>query len=255
MRTIVAFQAVLHLYLSVVIKYLRGILYFCYRIGHRLKTNVTKLMDVDDKFTIAGIQGTAAEREQALGQFFRQHRGLRGQVINYVATHGGTEQDGEDVFQDAVVLFDRHIRSGRFEGKSALTTFFFSIAKFHWIGKRRRSHKTEELPERRENESVQEPDLHYIHEEKKTILEQALEQIGEKCQQLLNLYKLDYSMEEIAEALGISSAAMAKKDAYRCRMKLREYLTQRPHLLRELGVQWAGAGSGLMAEEKNGENE
>jgi hypothetical protein len=63
-------------------------------------------MDVDDKFTIAGIQGTAAERDQALGQFFRQRRGLRGQVINYVASHGGTEQDGEDVFQDAVVLFD-----------------------------------------------------------------------------------------------------------------------------------------------------
>lgn len=197
-------------------------------------------MQADDKFTVAGIQGTAAERDHALKQFFRQHRDLRGQIINYVASNGGNEQDGEDIFQDAVVYFDRQIRSGHFEGKSTLSTFFFSIAKFHWIGKRRRSRKTEELPERRENESDQRPDLHYIHEEKKSILDKALEQIGEKCQKLLSLYKLDYSMEEIAEALGLSSAAMAKKDAYRCRMKLREYLTQRPHLLRELGVQWPG---------------
>lgn len=201
-------------------------------------------MHADDKSTVAGIQGTAAERDHALKQFFRQHRDLRGQIINYVASHGGNEQDGEDVFQDAVVLFDRNIRSGRFEGKSTLATFFFSIAKFHWIGKRRRARKTEELPERRENDGVQEPDLHYIHEEKKSILDKALEQIGEKCQELLSLYKLDYSMEEIAEAMGISSAAMAKKDAYRCRMKLREYLTQRPHLLRELGVQWPGDAAG-----------
>ncbi len=225
------------------------ILYSCYHIGHLFTTNITKPMYADDKLTVAGIQGTAAERDLALARFFRQHRELRGQIISYVSSHGGNEQDGEDVFQDAVVLFDRHIRSGRFEGKSKLSTFFFSIAKFHWIGKRRRIHKTEELPERKENESVQGPDLHYIHEEKKTILEKALEQIGEKCQKLLSLYKLDYSMEEIAETMGISSAAMAKKDAYRCRMKLREYLTLRPHLLRELGVQWPdAASSGFVTE-------
>lgn len=205
-------------------------------------------MYLNDKAIQSGIQGTAAERDHALKQFFRQHRDLQGQIIHYVASNGGNEQDGEDVFQDTVVLFDRNIRSGRFEGKSSLATFFFSIAKFHWIGKRRRARKTEELPERRENESDQGPDIHYLDEEKKSILNKALAQIGEKCQKLLSLYKLDYSMEEIAESMEISSAAMAKKDAYRCRMKLREYLTQRPQLLRELGVQWLGDASGLITE-------
>lgn len=208
-------------------------------------------MYTNDESIVAGIQGTAAERDQALQQFFRRHHGLRGQVISYVATTGGNEQDGEDIFQDTVVLFDRQIRNSGFQGKSTLATFFFSIAKFHWIGKRRRRRPISELPERRGDESVESPEINYISEENRSILTQALEQMGEKCQKLLSLYKLNYSMEEIAEAMGLSSPAMAKKDAYRCRMKLREYLTKRPQLLRELGVnlpEGAAGGHGSITE-------
>lgn len=191
----------------------------------------------DDASIISGIRGAAEERDAALGFFFRQHRSLRAQVIAYVAKSGGTEHDGEDVFQDAVVLFDRNIRKGQFEQKSSLSTFFFSIAKFHWIGQRSRRKTTEELAERREVESESGPEEAYIHEERKNILEKAIEQTGEKCRQLLSLYKLSYKMEEIAEIIGLSSAAMAKKAVYQCRLKLRAYLRQSPQMLRELGIE------------------
>lgn len=195
----------------------------------------------DDASIITGIRGTAEERDAALGFFFRQHRSLRAQVIAYVAKSGGTEHDGEDVFQDAVVLFDRNIRKGQFEQKSSLSTFFFSIAKFHWIGQRSRRKTTEELAERREVESESGPEDAYITEERKNMLEKAIEQTGEKCRQLLSLYKLSYKMEEIAEITGLSSAAMAKKAVYQCRLKLRAYLKQSPQMLRELGIEMPGS--------------
>jgi RNA polymerase sigma factor (sigma-70 family) len=209
------------------------------RIGHLLKTYVTNRMQtphLNDEAIVAGIQGTAAERDRALQQFLRQHRDLRGQILHFVSLNRGNEQDGEDLFQDALVLFDRRIRRDGFEGKSSLATYFTSIARLHWIGKLRRKPDTQDLPERREDDSIEDPEADYLGEEKKAILTAALERIGEKCKKLLNLYKLDYSMEEIATELGISSAAMAKKDAYRCRMKLRDYLMERPDLLRQLGV-------------------
>jgi RNA polymerase sigma factor (sigma-70 family) len=191
---------------------------------------------LNDEAIVAGIQGMAAERDRALQQFLRQHRDLRGQILHFVSLNRGNEQDGEDLFQDALVLFDRRIRRDGFEGKSSLATYFTSIARLHWIGKLRRKPDTQDLPERREDDSIEDPEADYLGEEKKAILTAALERIGEKCKKLLNLYKLDYSMEEIATELGISSAAMAKKDAYRCRMKLRDYLMERPDLLRQLGV-------------------
>jgi len=191
----------------------------------------------DDASIIAGIRGTAEERDAALGSFFRQHRSLRAQVIAYVAKSGGTEHDGEDVFQDAVVLFDRNIRKGQFEQKSSLSTFFFSIAKFHWIGQRSRRKTTEELPERRETEGVPGPEQEYIADERKNIIEKAMEQTGEKCKRLLGLYMLSYKMEEIARILGLSGAAMAKKAVYQCRMKMRAYLKQSPQMMRELGIE------------------
>ncbi len=207
--------------------------------GAQLKTYGTDPMQtshLNDEAIVAGIQGTAAERDRALQQFLRQHRDLRGQILHYVSVNRGNEQDGEDVFQDAIVLFDRRIRRDGFEGKSSLATYFTSIARLHWIGKLRRKPDTQNLPERHEADSIEDPEADYLVEEKKAILAAALERIGEKCKQLLNLYKLDYSMEEMAKELGISSAALAKKDAYRCRMKLRDYLMERPDLLRELGV-------------------
>lgn len=193
-------------------------------------------MHQDDVSIIAGIRGTAEARDAALGSFFRQHQELRAQVVAYVSNSGGTTQDGEDVFQDAVALFDRSIRKGQFEHKSSLKTFFFSIAKFHWIGKRRRRKTTEALTERKEDESAPGPEAHYIAEERKKILESAVQHTGEKCKQLLSLYALSYKMEEIAQIAGLSSGAMAKKRVYQCRMKLRAYLMQHPHLLRELGI-------------------
>ncbi len=193
-------------------------------------------MHQDDTSIVAGIQGTAEARDAALSSFFRQHRALRAQVVAYVANSGGTAQDGEDVFQDTVVLFDRSIRKGQFEHKSSLKTFFFSIAKFHWIGKRRRQKTVEALAERRDNESMPGPEVHYIAEERKKILESAMQHIGAKCKQLLTLYALSYKMEEIAQVVGLSSGAMAKKGVYQCRMKLRAHLMQYPHLLLELGI-------------------
>ncbi|HRK82200.1 MAG TPA: sigma-70 family RNA polymerase sigma factor [Saprospiraceae bacterium] len=194
-------------------------------------------MNRDDASIIAGIRGTAEERDAALAFFFRQHRSLRAQVIAYVAKSGGTEHDGEDVFQDAVVLFDRRIRKGAFKEESSLSTYFFSIAKFHWIGQHRRRKIMEELPDRRDEKGDVGPELDYIFEERKQIFYSALEQIGKKCKEVLGFYMLDYKMEEIAQITGRGSAAMAQKDAYKCRMKLRAYLLQRPQLLSALGVQ------------------
>ncbi|MBL7774856.1 MAG: sigma-70 family RNA polymerase sigma factor, partial [Saprospiraceae bacterium] len=70
-----------------------------------------------DEALIAGIQNGGSAREEALKRIYLKP-GLRETVIRYVLDHGGSRQDAQDIFQESLVLLDRNLREGRFEGKS-----------------------------------------------------------------------------------------------------------------------------------------
>ena len=149
-------------------------------------------------------------------------------IVRYIEQHGGSTQDGEDVFQETLILFDRSIRKGNFKGKSSLKTYFFAIAKYYWWKLRSRRRPTRELSPQDYDETVDSVEVYVLEEEKKQYLRQAMQQIGDRCKAILRLYQLDYSMQEIARDIGLSSDAMAKKETYRCRMRLRAYLENNP---------------------------
>jgi len=48
------------------------------------------------------------------------------------------------------------------------------------------------------------------------------------------MWKLSYSMAEIADTLQLSSEANARKIKYRCHMALMEYLDKNPRMLEQL---------------------
>ena len=187
------------------------------------------LSHLDDTTLVAYIRGTTAQRDTALSTFFSD-RALRNIVINHVRQHGGNDADGEDTFQDTMILFDRNIREGRFEGKSALRTYFMAIAKWQWHN-RQRQHRTVELQAIEQGEKIPSVEIKVLSDERKQLIEQALGQIGERCKAMLTLYKQSYNNEEIAQTFGLSSADMAKKETYRCRLRLKAYIQSQPHLL------------------------
>ena len=186
---------------------------------------------INDQEIVLGIKGTVAARDAAL-RFLFQDKSLRSSVVNYATANGGTPDDGKDLFQDAVVLFDRNIRADKFNGQSSLRTYFISIAKWHWVNMRRKKdNQFEALPEHREQSSHETPETMFLEQERKSLLEKALEAMGGRCMNLLNLYKLSYSMDEIAQNIGLSSPEMAKKEVYRCRERLRNQLNSQSEIL------------------------
>jgi RNA polymerase sigma factor (sigma-70 family) len=187
-----------------------------------------------DADLIAAIQGTREAREKALQTLFQT--GIWQQiVVRYVQQHGGSEQDGKDVFQDTMILFDRNIRSNTFEGRASLQTYFVGIAKWRWLAVQRQRKNLVELDTAEHiKEAVQSPENQMISDEKRLLFDESLAQLGKRCQALLGLVRLEYSMKEIADALELSSPEMAKKNAYECRMKFRAYLEKHPKLLKIL---------------------
>lgn len=183
--------------------------------------------DWTDETLAAAIRNGGAPREAAL-QAIYQRPGLRETVIRIVLEQGGHRDDALDIFQETLVLFDRNLREGRFEGRSTLATYFVGIAKWRWLTVRRQRGRFTELSPEHHEGLVESPEHEALREEHRGWLEAALGQLGERCRQLLRLYQLEYSMEEIARTMQYANADVAKKEAYRCRLRFRELVDQYP---------------------------
>lgn len=180
-----------------------------------------------DKQILSFICGSEAEREAALKHLLLDQNWQQF-AIGYLSAKGATQSDAEDVFQEAIIIFDRNIRHGKFKGNSTLKTYFVSIVKRKWWQVLSKRHPREDLQTADFSDSAQDVESIFISREKKRLFGQALSKIGERCQLILKLYQLDYSMKEIADEAGISNAKMAKKEAYRCRMRFRRFLESNP---------------------------
>ncbi len=184
----------------------------------------------DDKTLIAQICGTEEQRDKALRIFFCD-KALRDIVINKLKQLGATTDDAKDAFQDALFPFQENIRRGRFDEHCSLRTYYLAIAKQLWFNKnRRRQNHTVEIQPIHYDEMMPSVEIIVINEERKKLIDKALSQIGERCKGILDLYKLSYNYQEVANTFGFSSPDMAKKESYRCRLRFREYIKSQPHL-------------------------
>jgi len=190
-----------------------------------------------DEEIVQGLQGTAAARDAALRSLFLD-QALKGYIIGYVQRNGGNVQDGEDIHQDAIILLDRRVRQGGYRGAGSIGGYLQGIARRLWLRKRERwQNRTEELdPANEEEETAESPELIFISEERLSVIREVLAKLGDKCRELLELYKLEHSMEEIAAKMGFGSKDVAKNEAYRCRKRFREFVEAREGYREVLGI-------------------
>ncbi len=180
------------------------------------------------------LLGTVQQREQLFTWLYRAS-GWREWVLAHVRMEGGDEAAGQDVFQETLILFDRNIREGRFQGNSSLKTYFIGIAKQYWFN-RRRGIRPGALPEHYEVASLETPEQIALSEERQNMVNKILMVIGEHCRKVLSLYKLSLSNEEIARELGLSSPEMAKKYTYRCREKFKAYVLSQKDMIEQFDI-------------------
>jgi len=150
-------------------------------------------------------------------------------VRKLVCTNGGTKEDAEDIFQEALIILCRKIKTGNFILTAKLSTYLFSVCRFLWNDQQRKQKiavsddNTDEIPL-----ADNLPEL--IEQEKKAILaERALQVLGERCKELLLLfYHSSMKLKDIAVQMGYSSENTVKNQKYKClegaRNKLKELM-------------------------------
>ena len=135
-----------------------------------------------------------------------------------VLTHGGNEDDAQEIFLDSLVLLIEKIEKPDFKLTSKLGTFLYGINHFKWMNEMRKQQKS---PETRWNDALQitAEDIDYDEEKDELLnsLSKVLETVSEKCKKIITLfYYQKKKMNEIADELEFSSVNSAKTQKYKC---------------------------------------
>lgn len=147
-------------------------------------------------------------------------------IRKMVLANHGTRTEAEDLFQEALVILCRKVRSADFELSSSLNTYLYSVCKLLWLEELRKKQKNV-LHQSLQIEDTCEPLAEQAIDEERPLkkAQQAIARLGAKCKELLELFYFQKkSMKEIAVLFGFSTERVAKNQKYRCIEKAKSYL-------------------------------
>lgn len=188
------------------------------------------MKEFTDQELVTAIKSGGAGRQAAI-RFIYQKADLRQKVIHFVCQNRGNEEDGSDMFHEGIIVLDRNIREHKFRAESSLEGYLYSICRFLWQNQRRKKARIDLKDDFSQMDQIETttPETQLLSDEKKNLLRRALDELGERCRRILELWQLSYSMEEIATEMDFSSAQMARKNKYRCQQSLMEFFQEQPN--------------------------
>jgi RNA polymerase sigma-70 factor (ECF subfamily) len=178
------------------------------------------MQTTSDEVLIARIAGGDRLAMQVL--FARHHV----RVYRFVLRLVRNEATAEDLISE--VFLDVWRQAAKFEGRSAVSTWMLSIARFKALSALRRRPEEElddETAERIEDQS-DDPETALAKKDKGAILRQCLTGLSAEHREIIDLvYYHEKSMEEVAGIVGIPEATVKTRMFY-ARKKLSELLKE-----------------------------
>jgi RNA polymerase sigma-70 factor, ECF subfamily len=169
------------------------------------------------------IERIAAGDKLAMQVLFARHRTP---VYRWLYRFVGNETVAEDLLSD--VFFDVWQQAGRFEGRSTVTTWLLSIARFKALSARRRRNHAE-LNETIETTVADTADNAEVALEKKhqgEVLRNALTKLSPEHREIIDLvYYHEKSVDDAAQILSIPPATVKTRMFY-ARKKLAEMVQE-----------------------------
>ena len=150
--------------------------------------------------------------EKALEIIYKKYYRM---MTKMVITNSGTEDEGRDIYQEALVVFWQKATSGNLILTSKISTYIYSICQNLW----RKELERKKRLSSEEKDSAVTVDLDAPERER--IILQCIEQLGDTCKKVLMYYYFEeMSMQDIAEKLGFANTDTAKTKKYKCKKKL-----------------------------------
>jgi RNA polymerase sigma factor (sigma-70 family) len=182
----------------------------------------------NDQRILAGIFSN--DLNAIIHQLYKQYSGM---VIAYIISNQGSQQDGEDVFQEALIAFINLVKSGKFRGEASLQTTFVSISRNIWLNEQKKRKSLDTRGKLFENARQQEADPASLLLQRE-VSEQFLNlmsRLGESCKSLLTMvYYENLSNKDILERTHYESEQVIRNKKYKCMKELTELIKDNPIL-------------------------
>ena len=158
------------------------------------------------------VERIAAGDKLAMQVLFARHRT---NIYRWLFRFVGNETVAEDLLSD--VFFDVWQQAGRFEGRSAVTTWLLSIARFKALSARRRRTDAEldETIETTVADSADDPETALQKKSRNELLRQAVMKLSPDHREIIDLvYYHEKSVDDCAPILGIPAATVKTRMFY-----------------------------------------
>ncbi len=184
---------------------------------------------LSDEEIISGLDGTSLSSPvKALYEMFYRD------IVEFVQIKGGSEEDGADIFQEAIVILIEEIRQGKFRGESKIKTFLYGIARNLWLMEIRTK---ERRKKREENYMYAEPLVEEvkISDKESGALDKLFSEVGDVCRKILiGFYYDNKSMKMLLNEFDFKNEQVLRNRKNLCMKKLKELLSSNPGLLKSL---------------------
>jgi RNA polymerase sigma-70 factor, ECF subfamily len=169
------------------------------------------------------VARVAAGDKLAMHALFARHRTY---VYRWLLRFAQNEAAAEDILSE--VFLDVWRQADRFEGRSSVSTWLLSIARFKALSARRRR-TDDELDETIEDtvaDPANDPEVTLQEKDRGELVRQALIQLSLQHREIIDLvYYHEKSIEQCAQILGIPAATVKTRMFY-ARKKLAELVAQ-----------------------------
>ena len=153
------------------------------------------------------------KHSKALDKLYKNFPAIRKLILN----KGGSEDDARDIFQEALIIFCEKAENPQFQLTSAIGTYLYSVSRFLWKAAKNKEDRYVALGDW--DISIPQEELHHHVEEEKRFrfLDQILQDLGERCRELFELFYFQkLSVASITARLGYSTEDSAKNQKYKC---------------------------------------
>jgi RNA polymerase sigma factor (sigma-70 family) len=182
----------------------------------------------NDQRILAGIFSN--DLNAIIHQLYKQYSGM---VIAYIISNQGSQQDGEDVFQEALIAFINLVKSGKFRGEASLQTTFVAISRNIWLNEQKKRKSLDTRGKLFENARQQEADpaSQLLQREVSEQFLNLMSRLGESCKSLLTMvYYENLSNKDILERTHYESEQVIRNKKYKCMKELTELIKDNPIL-------------------------
>jgi len=163
---------------------------------------------------------------------------VNGKIRDWAKMYNLRDKEPDDVLQEAIILLDELLRSGRFRAESRVETFLLGICKNlmrDGLKKVNRIVLHDTIPDSALYSADELADYMVLSElsaaeqNRDVVLHETMKKLTDKCQEALRLYYFEQkTMQQVADERQLSSADQAKKAVFRCRQSLKELIGNDP---------------------------